>query len=395
MKKIKLCGLLFIILALITNSIGAKWPMRDNLGANFVFKVNSNFCDHRPTGTWHFHHGIDIQAVTGGEVCPVKAGTVRYAQGTSVVMEHDDGIYSYYTHLKSFTVQPGQVLSESGYIGDGADMHSNHLHFSLMNNFRGGSYITQTNYDWHNPLREDYYYWTPPENPDMVDLPAVVETIDARPKLNTFYVEQGISNSIEQWNYLESSTYPFTNFQDNIWQVSLSSHTATSESKDARFLVKAYSSFDDLKLYLQADDDFWGGSNNGTPEKIQVYIDEKKFYDINFVSFTGENLYNQRSIYCEEPPLNSRDLGGGNYIQYYRLFKIPNINNYPNVNKIYSPSDKNYPLDFNNLDEGQHTIIIHLKDLMCYNDENDFTKKTIRFYILKNKDEYVDFCYSN
>ncbi|MGI0486364.1 S8 family serine peptidase [Pantanalinema rosaneae CENA516] len=100
-----------------------------------------------------FHHGIDIG--TSGTTPPVKSaasgkviyagwdptpGVIRGASGPSggygnlVIIEHPNGVRTYYAHLSSITVATGQTVTSSTVIGNvGSTGYStgHHLHFEM------------------------------------------------------------------------------------------------------------------------------------------------------------------------------------------------------------------------------------------------------------------------
>ena len=92
--------------------------------------------------TSHWHRGIDIPCSQGTSVYASRPGTVTVlpydsARGYCMVIDHGDGYYSEYQHLKkgSFKVstgdyvQQGTVIALTGNTGSGGY----HLHFEIMN----------------------------------------------------------------------------------------------------------------------------------------------------------------------------------------------------------------------------------------------------------------------
>lgn len=113
------------------------------------------------------HYAMDIGVWYGDPILAVKSGTVIYAYdegdfpmsdanwtyGTFVVIEHEDGVRSYYAHLKSRTVSVGQRVSGGqtiGYSGNTGRVNppvtasnpyaGTHLHFEIRVK-RNGSYV--------------------------------------------------------------------------------------------------------------------------------------------------------------------------------------------------------------------------------------------------------------
>lgn len=92
--------------------------------------------------TSHWHRGIDIPCSQGTSVYASRAGVVTIlpydsSRGYCMVIDHGDGYYSEYQHLKqgSFKVstgdyvQQGTVIALTGNTGSGGY----HLHFEIMN----------------------------------------------------------------------------------------------------------------------------------------------------------------------------------------------------------------------------------------------------------------------
>lgn len=107
---------------------------------------NTSFVDSfgwpRPGG--RSHQGIDLIAAYGTPVVSVAPGTARDASnslgGNAVVVNHDNGDWTYYAHLSSFgamgRVSAGTVIGKVGATGDTS---VNHLHFEYHPN--GGAAV--------------------------------------------------------------------------------------------------------------------------------------------------------------------------------------------------------------------------------------------------------------
>ena len=120
---------------------GGKW-----LWPSSVRQTSCVFADNY-YHTSHWHRGIDIPCSQGTNVYATKSGTVTLlpydsARGYCMVIDHGDGYYSEYQHLKkgSFQystgayVQQGAVIAYSGNTGSGGY----HLHFEIMNLGKAG-----------------------------------------------------------------------------------------------------------------------------------------------------------------------------------------------------------------------------------------------------------------
>jgi len=91
-----------------------------------------------------FHHGIDIPNPYGTPVKPLAAGTVVFAGwdggfGNTVVIQHNAGFLSRYSHLSKISATRGQKVDNTNIIGSvGASGFAtgNHLHFEIYQNGR-------------------------------------------------------------------------------------------------------------------------------------------------------------------------------------------------------------------------------------------------------------------
>lgn len=114
------------------------------------------------------HNGIDTcrwSGTHGADVVSVKKGTIEVANwgwgggyGNYVVVNHGDGVLTYYAHLSNITVSVGQSVQQGQVIGQAGNTGYSfgaHLHFGLMINgnwvdplkyLDGGSSIQCTDY---------------------------------------------------------------------------------------------------------------------------------------------------------------------------------------------------------------------------------------------------------
>lgn len=94
-------------------------------------------------GDMRAHNGIDIVAEEGTTVKPCAEGTVSEIKedslwGNTVVVEHQDGILSYYCGLNDVAVKEGEQVTMSNLIGTVGEvpcecLDTSHLHFALKN----------------------------------------------------------------------------------------------------------------------------------------------------------------------------------------------------------------------------------------------------------------------
>lgn len=117
-------------------------------------------------GVTKMHNGIDICKSGGSygkKIVASKAGTVEvayhsgynYGYGLYVVINHGNGVKTYYAHMSSVAVYAGDYVTQGeviGYVGDTGYSFGAHLHFGML-----------INGNWVNPLSyvtkpSDLYY---------------------------------------------------------------------------------------------------------------------------------------------------------------------------------------------------------------------------------------------
>jgi cell division protein FtsB len=96
------------------------------------------------TGVYQPHNGIDVAAPKGTPIIATADGIVRFAGyqtklGNTIVIEHGNGIRTYYGHLSKFRVKKGQRVKRHDIIGEmGSSGYStgSHLHYEVRVNRR-------------------------------------------------------------------------------------------------------------------------------------------------------------------------------------------------------------------------------------------------------------------
>lgn len=119
------------------------WPVKGELIRDFSLEVLAL----DPTmGDWRTHSGLDIGAELGTKVLAISAGTVTEVyedglMGTTVVVDHGEGLTSTYSNLAvQATVEPGEGVETGailGAVGDSAIGESRlapHLHLEVRKN---------------------------------------------------------------------------------------------------------------------------------------------------------------------------------------------------------------------------------------------------------------------
>lgn len=112
------------------------WPAAGPITSGYGYRTHPIFGDSR------LHTGIDIGASYGAPVVASEDGTVAYAgamsgYGTTVVLDHGDGLSTTYNHMSAFNVGSGQSVSRGtqiGAVGCTGYCTGPHLHFEVRVN---------------------------------------------------------------------------------------------------------------------------------------------------------------------------------------------------------------------------------------------------------------------
>ena len=116
------------------------WPVKGEVVSNFSLEV---LAYDETRGDWRTHSGVDISAAVGTRVLAMSSGTVMRVyeddlMGTTVVIDHGEGLVSYYHNLsQSPAVSEGDTVATGtviGAVGDTAIAESGrpaHLHLEV------------------------------------------------------------------------------------------------------------------------------------------------------------------------------------------------------------------------------------------------------------------------
>ena len=100
----------------------------------------------------HTHKGLDIAAPNGTPIVAAADGVVKYAQynsggyGNLVIIDHGNGVETYYGHCSKLYVSVGQTVSAGDTIaavGTTGNSTGNHLHFEIR---KDGNQVNPQNY---------------------------------------------------------------------------------------------------------------------------------------------------------------------------------------------------------------------------------------------------------
>lgn len=117
-----------------SNSRPSIWPLDGRL-------IQSSFGQRTDpfSGEGAFHKGVDISAPYGTDVRATADGIVVYASmesgyGRLVVIDHGNGLHTYYAHLARFYIRAGQEIRRGEYVGavgTSGRVTAPHLHYEV------------------------------------------------------------------------------------------------------------------------------------------------------------------------------------------------------------------------------------------------------------------------
>jgi len=115
------------------NVVPSVWPVNGRLLSRYGDREDPF------SGEGSFHTGVDISAGMGTPVHAAADGVVMVAEfagryGKRVVIDHGNGMQTWYAHLSRFAVIPGQEIRRGevlAYSGNTGRVTSPHLHFEV------------------------------------------------------------------------------------------------------------------------------------------------------------------------------------------------------------------------------------------------------------------------
>lgn len=127
-----------------------RWVSLESLRAKTLFlkPTTGRFADgfgmrlHPITHQMAFHEGLDLAPGLGAKVFASQDGKVLFANlragyGRLIVLDHGEGLTSWYAHLDKILVKPGQTVKKGdliGKVGDTGRTTGPHLHFEVRLN---------------------------------------------------------------------------------------------------------------------------------------------------------------------------------------------------------------------------------------------------------------------
>jgi len=127
------------------NLVPAGWPVEGRLQGHFGRRTDPF------SGEGAFHRGVDIIAPRGTPVRAAADGVVLFAAymsgyGRLVVVDHANGLRTYYAHLSRFGVVAGQDVRRGqtlGTVGSSGRVTAAHLHYEVR---QGGNAVDPYRY---------------------------------------------------------------------------------------------------------------------------------------------------------------------------------------------------------------------------------------------------------
>jgi len=115
------------------NAQPSIWPINGRLEDGFGKRIDPF------SGEGAHHTGADIIAPTGTDVHATGDGVVSLAEwsggyGRLVIVDHGNGIHTYYAHLSKIEVLPGQEIRQGqrvGLVGSSGRVTAPHLHYEV------------------------------------------------------------------------------------------------------------------------------------------------------------------------------------------------------------------------------------------------------------------------
>ena len=121
------------------------WPVQGRLVSSFGFRSDPF------SGGDSFHAGVDLESPDGSSVKTAADGVVEHADwlgtfGKLVIVDHGNGLKTYYGHLSNFDVIPGQEVRRGQVIGRSGRTgrtQGNHVHYEVH---QGGAPVNPYKY---------------------------------------------------------------------------------------------------------------------------------------------------------------------------------------------------------------------------------------------------------
>mgnify|MGYP000296447209 CR=1 FL=1 len=130
------------ILAVVKTDQKQLWSKSFDVPLNSIFVTDDYGYDRKTVGSTIVHKGTDFRAQEGTEVKVINDGVVKIAReftvyGNTIVVDHGQGIQSFYMHLSRIDVKVGDIVKAGqvlGLSGKTGYAEAAHLHLSIKIN---------------------------------------------------------------------------------------------------------------------------------------------------------------------------------------------------------------------------------------------------------------------
>lgn len=140
-------------------AVGTKPRPRTMATGKFIWpisgRITSGYGSRYIFGSYSFHSGIDIAAPYGSSIVAADGGKVifsgtgtgaNWSYGKYVVIDHENGLKTYYAHCSSLTVRAGERVYQGqtiARVGSTGRSTGNHCHFQVK---QSGTTVSPWNY---------------------------------------------------------------------------------------------------------------------------------------------------------------------------------------------------------------------------------------------------------
>ena len=118
------------------SALGYQWPIAGTVTSPYGYRI------HPVYGTRKLHSGVDVGAPRGTPIAATTDGVVIFAggrggYGSTVIVDHGQGLSSLYAHMSQINVSEGTTVRRGdivGLVGATGTATGNHLHFEIRHN---------------------------------------------------------------------------------------------------------------------------------------------------------------------------------------------------------------------------------------------------------------------
>jgi hypothetical protein len=268
-------------------------PIRGNFGDPRTFSTGAFGADSRRTpGSYSFHNGVDIVALTGTPVYPVVSGTAKIGYADEVMVVTGDGRTFQYFHIRP-AVRPGQHVVASRTVLGRVLPEWGHVHLSEIDGFRA-----------HNPA--DPGHLTPYTDGTI---PVVTRVLfrDDRGRALPGTALHGLVDLAAQAQDVPPLVVPGAWFDHPVTPAVVSWRLVTATHR----VVRPWRTVVDFRATEPPNRDFWRIYSPGTFQNFPVFSHRY------FFGAPGRYVFA-----LTHEPLDTRRLGNGRYVVDVRVADV-------------------------------------------------------------------------